>query len=151
MVSGLSSGYAMAPLQARGVMFIEPSTQGPYSFLSQPKYLISPIRFFLVYPGMIIGECNKPQTLHINPCLKKQLSNFRNVMAEDKIVLGSPRVMGLEEMLSYMSEDEMVEVVRRQVGSASIRAFLRKKGIRVEEDLPTPDDKSMANSPRGRW
>jgi predicted membrane GTPase involved in stress response len=31
-------------------------------------------------------------------------------MSEDKIVLGSARVMGLEEMLSYMSEEEMVEV-----------------------------------------
>ncbi|KAF7760067.1 hypothetical protein Agabi119p4_11762 [Agaricus bisporus var. burnettii] len=95
MVNGVSSGYAMAPLQARGVMFIEPNTQ--------------------VYPGMIIGECNKPQTLHVNPCLKKQLTNFRTVMADDKLVLGSPRVMGLEEMLSYMSEEEMVEITPKSI------------------------------------
>ncbi|KAF7762339.1 hypothetical protein Agabi119p4_8932 [Agaricus bisporus var. burnettii] len=30
MVSGVSFGYAMAPLQARGVMFIEPNTQGAF-------------------------------------------------------------------------------------------------------------------------
>ncbi|EKM77116.1 hypothetical protein AGABI1DRAFT_62123 [Agaricus bisporus var. burnettii JB137-S8] len=95
MVNGVSSGYAMAPLQARGVMFIEPNTQ--------------------VYPGMIIGECNKPQTLHVNPCLKKQLTNFRTVMADDKLVLGSPRFMGLEEMLSYMSEEEMVEITPKSI------------------------------------
>lgn len=64
---------------------------------------------------MIVGESNKPQTLHVNPCLKKQLTNFRTVMADDKVVLGSPRVMGLEEMLSYMGEDERVEITPKSV------------------------------------
>jgi GTP-binding protein len=114
MVNGTSSGYAMAPLQARGVMFIEPNTQGQISLhyitdSSNSSYAI------VVYPGMIIGETNKPQTLHVNPCLKKQLTNFRTVMADDKVVLGSPRIMGLEEMLGYMSEDEMVEITPKCV------------------------------------
>ncbi|KAF7776525.1 hypothetical protein Agabi119p4_4918 [Agaricus bisporus var. burnettii] len=68
-----------------------------------------------VYPGMIIGECNKPQTLHVNPRLKKQLTNCRMVMVDDKLVLGSLRVMGLEEMLSHMSEEGMVEITPMSV------------------------------------
>ena len=33
MASGESSGYAMAPLQARGTFFIHPQTQGIFSLL----------------------------------------------------------------------------------------------------------------------
>ncbi|KAG6901316.1 hypothetical protein C0995_013676 [Termitomyces sp. Mi166 len=95
MASGESSGYAIAPLQARGTMFIHPGEQ--------------------VYPGMVIGESSKPLDLHVNPTLKKQLTNIRSVIADDKIVLSPPRVMGLEEMLAYVAEDEVVEVTPRCV------------------------------------
>ncbi|KAF5374138.1 hypothetical protein D9615_008881 [Tricholomella constricta] len=90
MASGEPSGYAIAPLQARGTMFIHPSGQ--------------------VYPGMVIGESSKSQDLYVNPCLKKQLTNIRAAAADEKIVLSSPRVMSLEEHLAYMADDELVEI-----------------------------------------
>ncbi|KAF9443773.1 hypothetical protein P691DRAFT_712806 [Macrolepiota fuliginosa MF-IS2] len=95
MTDGASSAYAMAPLQARGTMFIHPGTQ--------------------VYPGMVIGEAGKAQDLYLNPCLKKQLTNIRAAGADEKIVLGSPRVMTLEEVLSYMGDDEMVEITPKNI------------------------------------
>jgi len=70
---------------------------------------------FIVYPGMVIGEAGKAQDLYLNPCLKKQLTNIRAAAADEKIVLGSPRIMTLEECLSYMGDDEMVEVTPRSI------------------------------------
>ncbi|KAF5313861.1 hypothetical protein D9619_013094 [Psilocybe cf. subviscida] len=102
MATGESSGYAMAPLQARGTLFIHPQTQ--------------------VYPGMVIGESSKQTELFLNPCIKKQLTNIRAAAADEKIVLASPRVMGLEEAMAYMGDDELVEVT-----PTSIR--LRKKDM----------------------
>ncbi|KAF8970854.1 P-loop containing nucleoside triphosphate hydrolase protein [Flammula alnicola] len=102
MASGESSGYSMAPLQARGTLFIHPQTQ--------------------VYPGMVIGESSKTTDLYLNPCIKKQLTNIRAAAADEKIVLASPRVMGLEEAMAYMGDDELVEVT-----PTSVR--LRKKDL----------------------
>ncbi|KAF8901354.1 hypothetical protein CPB84DRAFT_1836409 [Gymnopilus junonius] len=102
MASGESSGYAMAPLQARGTLFIHPQTQ--------------------VYPGMVIGESSKSTDLYLNPTVKKQLTNIRAAGADEKIVLASPRVMGLEEAMAYMGDDELVEVTPGRVR-------LRKKDL----------------------
>ncbi|KAF9524566.1 P-loop containing nucleoside triphosphate hydrolase protein [Crepidotus variabilis] len=104
MTSGESSGYAMAPLQARGTLFIHPQTQ--------------------VYPGMVIGESSKTNDLYLNPCVKKQLTNIRAAGADDKIVLSSPRILSLEEALAYMGDDELVEIT-----PSSIR--LRKKDLEI--------------------
>ena len=71
---------------------------------------------------MIIGESSKTTDLFLNPCIKKQLTNIRAAAADEKIVLSSPRVMGLEEALAYMGDDEIVEVT-----PGSVR--LRKKDL----------------------
>lgn len=85
----------MAPLQARGVLFIHPQTD--------------------VYPGMVVGECSKAQDIYVNPCLKKQLTNFRSAGADDKIVMASPRVMTLEESMAYMADDELIEITPKSI------------------------------------
>jgi GTP-binding protein len=59
---------------------------------------------------MVIGESSKSQDLYINPCVKKQLTNIRAAAADEKIVLSSPRIMNLEESLSYMADDEIIEI-----------------------------------------
>lgn len=106
MASGRTSAYAMAPLQARGVLFIHPQVDGMF-FTTRPRNLLN---FLLVYPGMVIGEASKLQDIYVNPCLKKQLTNIRAAGADEKIVLSAPRVMTLEEYLAYMGDDELVEV-----------------------------------------
>ncbi|KAF9073831.1 hypothetical protein BDP27DRAFT_1318228 [Rhodocollybia butyracea] len=95
MANGETSAYAMAPLQARGVLFIHPQTN--------------------VYPGMVIGECSKSQDLYVNPCQKKQLTNIRAAGADEKIVIASPRIMTLEESMAYMADDELIEVTPKSV------------------------------------
>ncbi|CAA7269395.1 unnamed protein product [Cyclocybe aegerita] len=115
MMTGESSGYAMAPLQARGTLFIHPQTQ--------------------VYPGMVIGESSKAADLYLNPCVKKQLTNIRAAGADEKIVLASPRVLTLEEALAYMADDELVEVT-----PTSIR--LRKKDLESAKKGRAPKAKA---------
>ncbi|KIJ94180.1 hypothetical protein K443DRAFT_110890 [Laccaria amethystina LaAM-08-1] len=108
MAAGESSGYSMAPLQARGALFIHPQTQ--------------------VYPGMVIGESAKSQDLYLNPCIKKQLTNIRAAGADEKIVLASPRIMTLEEALAYMGDDEIVEVTP---GSIRLRKVVLDQAKRM--------------------
>ncbi|KAK0189718.1 P-loop containing nucleoside triphosphate hydrolase protein [Armillaria mellea] len=95
MSLGESSAYAIAPLQARGVMFIHPTTN--------------------VYPGMVIGECSKASDLYVNPCEKKKLTNIRAAGADEKLVIASPRIMSLEESIAYMADDELVEVTPKAI------------------------------------
>lgn len=64
---------------------------------------------------MVIGESSKPHDIYLNPCVKKQLTNIRAAAADEKIVLSSPRAMTLEECLSYMGDDEMVEITPESV------------------------------------
>jgi GTP-binding protein len=64
---------------------------------------------------MIIGESSKSNDLYLNPCIKKQLTNIRAAAADEKIVLASPRTLTLEEALSYMGDDELVEITPKNV------------------------------------
>ncbi|KAF7368711.1 GTP-binding protein [Mycena venus] len=95
MAQGEASAYSLVPLQARGILFIPPSTQ--------------------VYAGMVIGESSKSLDMYVNPCLKKQLTNVRSAGADEKLVLASPKIMTMEESIAYMADDEMVEITPKSV------------------------------------
>jgi GTP-binding protein len=84
--------------------------------------------FLIVYPGMVIGESSKSNDLHLNPCIKKQLTNIRAAAADEKIVLASPRTLTLEEALSYMADDELVEITPKNVRLRKKDLGLAKKG-----------------------
>lgn len=108
MAEGVTSGYAMAPLQARGIMFVKTNTKGLSLFCDTPLYRLLTTR--AVYAGMVIGECPKPQDIYVNPCQKKQLTNIRAAGADEKIVVSPPKIMTMEDCIAYMSDDEMVEI-----------------------------------------
>jgi GTP-binding protein len=59
---------------------------------------------------MIIGEHTKPNDLEVNPCKSKQLTNIRAAGKDDAIDLIPPRKLSLEQGLSYIQEDELLEV-----------------------------------------
>ncbi len=90
MENGAAATYALFNLQPRGTLFIDPQTQ--------------------VYSGMIIGEHSKENDLEVNPIKGKELTNMRSVTADEKLFLAPPRKMSLEEALSYIQDDELVEV-----------------------------------------
>ncbi|RDD63587.1 translational GTPase TypA [Ferruginivarius sediminum] len=99
---GEAVAYALWNLEDRGVLFIDPGD--------------------MVYEGMVIGEHNRPADLEVNALKAKQLSNVRSAGKDDAIRLTPPRRYALEEALSYIGDDELVEVTPK-----SLR--LRKKTL----------------------
>ncbi|MCQ2581466.1 MAG: translational GTPase TypA [Alphaproteobacteria bacterium] len=102
MEAGQTATYALHNLEPRGTLFVGPQTE--------------------VYSGMIIGEHSKENDIEVNPVRGKQLTNVRSVTADEKLFLAPPRKISLEEALSYIQDDELVEVT-----PATIR--LRKKEL----------------------
>ncbi len=99
---GQSILYALWYIEERGVLFIGP---GEY-----------------VYQGMIIGENAKDDDLDVNPLKEKKLTNVRAAGKDEAMRLTPPRRMSLEQAISYIADDELVEVTPK-----SIR--LRKKAL----------------------
>ncbi|RMF11538.1 MAG: translational GTPase TypA, partial [Alphaproteobacteria bacterium] len=87
---GRAVAYALWNLEERGTLFIAPGED--------------------VYEGMIIGEHNRPQDLEVNPLKAKKLTNIRAAGKDDNVLLTPPRPITLEAALSYIGEDELVEV-----------------------------------------
>jgi GTP-binding protein len=92
---GAAVAYALWNLEERGPLFISPGTP--------------------VYPGMIIGEHSRGSDLEVNPLKAKQLTNFRTHAHDEMMRLTPPRALTLERAISYIEEDELVEVTPRSV------------------------------------
>lgn len=95
MEDGNAVAYALWNLEDRGDMFITTSVP--------------------VYKGMIIGEHNRDNDLEINPIKSKQLSNVRASGKDEAIKLSPPRLMSLEQAISYIQDDELVEVTPQSI------------------------------------
>ena len=87
---GKAVAYALFNLQDRGTMFVEHQTP--------------------VYRGMIIGENSRDNDLEVNVLKGKQLTNVRASGTDDAVKLTPPRRMSLEDMMSYINADELLEV-----------------------------------------
>lgn len=92
---GEAVAYALWNLQDRGVMFVKPQQK--------------------VYAGMIIGENSKQGDLEVNILKGKQLTNVRASGTDEAIRLTPPRELTLEDMITYISEDELVEVTPKSL------------------------------------
>ena len=68
-----------------------------------------------VYVGMIIGEHTKPNDLEVNPTRAKQLTNIRAAGKDEAIDLVPPRKLTLEQGLSYIQADELLEVTPKTI------------------------------------
>lgn len=112
--TGKSVGYALANLEDRGFFFIDPGTE--------------------VYEGMIIGEHNRHNDLDVNPLKAKQLSNVRAAGKDEAIRLAPPKKLRLEEALSYIDDDELVEVtpgalrLRKRYLDPHVRKRMKRAG-----------------------
>ena len=93
--SGNAVPYALWNLEDRGQLFIEPGVR--------------------VYPGMIIGEHSRGNDLEVNPLKTKQLSNVRSVTKDEAVKLSPARTLTLEQSLSYIADDELVEVTPKNI------------------------------------
>ena len=79
-----------------------------------------------IYPGMVIGENSRGNDLDVNPLKSKQLTNFRASGKDDSIVLTPPIRMTLEKAISYIGDDELVEVTPNHIR-------LRKRYLDIHE------------------
>lgn len=103
---GDAVAYALWNLQDRGTMFIKPGQK--------------------VYSGMIVGQNSKAGDLEVNVLKSKQLTNMRASGSDEAIRLTPPRELTLEDMITYIDDDELVEVTPK-----SLR--LRKKFLDSNE------------------
>ncbi len=92
---GRAVAYALWNLEERGTLFIGPGEE--------------------TYEGMIIGEHNRPQDLEVNPLKAKKLTNIRAAGKDDNVLLTPPRRITLEAALSYIADDELVEVTPKAI------------------------------------
>lgn len=95
MATGLTTAHALSALEARGVLFVGPR---------EP-----------VYTGMIIGESSRDMDIDINPVKGKQLTNIRTHSKDEGIRLSPPRLFTLESAISYVTEQDLVEVTPKSV------------------------------------
>ncbi|KAG6609473.1 GTP-binding protein TypA/BipA [Phytophthora cinnamomi] len=82
--------YALNSLEDRGEMFVKPGDE--------------------VYEGMIVGEHSRPTDIEINPTKEKKLTNMRAAGTDENIKLSPIRQMSLEDVVTYIGEDEMIDV-----------------------------------------
>ncbi len=93
--TGVAVAYAIFNLQDRGTMYIKPQTK--------------------VYTGMIVGEHSKENDLEINVLKGKQLTNVRASGSDKAVTLVPPIEMTLEQMISYIRDDELLEVTPKNL------------------------------------
>ncbi len=93
--SGEAVAYALFNLEDRGPMIIEPGEK--------------------VYEGMIIGIHSRDNDLDVNVLKGKKLTNIRAAGKDEAVKLTPPIRMTLERALSWIQDDELVEVTPKSI------------------------------------
>lgn len=93
--TGTSNLYGLLNVQDRGIMFYGPGAE--------------------VYKGQVIGQNGRPGDLSVNVCKEKQLSNMRSKGEGTAEHFNAPKIMGLEESLEYIGDDELVEITPKNI------------------------------------
>ena len=102
---GNSVAYALFNLEPRGRLFVVPGDP--------------------VYEGMVVGEHNRAQDIEVNPCKEKKLTNMRASGKDDNVLLSPVKPPTLEQAISFIREDELVEVT--PVSIRMRKAFLSSR------------------------
>jgi GTP-binding protein len=117
MDSGTAVAYALWNLEERGQLFIGHGEA--------------------VYPGMIIGENARGEDLEVNPLKGKKLTNIRAAGKDEAVRLTPPRKLTLEQAISWIDDDELVEVTPKavRVRKRWLDPHERKRRARQTEDV----------------
>ena len=113
---GESTAFALWKLEERGTMIIPPGVD--------------------VYPGMIIGENNRDNDMIVNVTKAKHLTNMRASGSDDNILLTPYRRLSLEECVTFINDDECIEVTPNvlRVRKLELDENKRKRDARSVED-----------------
>jgi GTP-binding protein len=93
--AGVATAYAIANLQERGEMFVEPQEK--------------------VYEGMIVGENARASDMDVNITKEKKQTNMRASTADEAIRLIPARKLGLEQAIEFINDDELVEITPKSI------------------------------------
>ena len=85
---------------------------------------------------MIVGENSRTNDLDVNITKEKKQTNMRASTADEAIRIVPPRLMGLEQAIEFINDDELVEITPK-----SIR--LRKKILAGNMRPKQQDDASV--------
>lgn len=114
--TGATTLYGLTNVQDRGTLFVGPAV--------------------LVYKGQVVGQNARNDDLRVNICRIKQQSNMRSKGEGTNTHFNAPKVMGLEDALEYISDDELVEVtpvnirIRKRILDELEEKRLRSQGLR---------------------
>ena len=64
---------------------------------------------------MIIGENSRASDMDVNVTKEKKQTNMRASTADEAIRLVPPRVLGLEQAIEFINDDELVEVTPKSI------------------------------------
>lgn len=117
---GPAASYALSKLEDRGALFIPPATE--------------------VYPGMIIGEHNRTTDIIVNATKGKHLTNMRSKASDDNIQLTPYRRMTLEECVTFINDDECVEVTPQALRLRKITLDPHKRKQEAKSPVEEEDD-----------
>ncbi|MDR1498819.1 MAG: translational GTPase TypA [Rickettsiales bacterium] len=107
--------YALFNIQDRGTMFVGPHDK--------------------VYEGMIVGEHSRDNDIIVNVLKEKKLTNVRAAGSDENVILTPPYKMSLEQMITYINDDEVLEVTPKslRLRKKYLSAADRKKYGRSED------------------
>jgi GTP-binding protein len=110
--TGTALAYGIAAAQERGILFISPGDE--------------------VYTGMVVGLHARDNDLDVNVCRAKHLTNIRSSTADIAVKLVPPQPPSLEQALTLITADEMVEVTPRsiRIRKAELNPSLRAREAR---------------------
>lgn len=92
---GSATAYSIQNLEDRGIMFVTPGT--------------------VVYEGMIVGEHTRENDLTVNIVKAKHMSNVRSATKDDTVRLKAPRLLSMEQAITYIEDDELCEITPQSV------------------------------------
>ncbi len=115
MATGEATEYDLYNLEERGVIMVMPGTK--------------------VYEGMIVGEHNRDNDIPVNVLRGKKLTNVRASGTDEATKLTPPRILTLEQAITYINDDELVEVTPTslRLRKAILDPNERKKAEKVAE------------------
>ena len=106
---GKATPYALFNLEPRGQLFVKPDA--------------------LVYEGMIVGVHNREGDINVNICKEKKLSNMRAAGKDQAVVLAPGIPMTLEKAITFIREDEMVEVTPKSIRLRKTELSAQKRSL----------------------
>lgn len=92
---GDAVAYALYHLEPRGRLFVLPNDK--------------------IYKGMIVGEHNRDNDLHVNVSKEKKLSNMRASGKDENIQLTPVTPMTIESAMEFIKDDEVMEVTPKNI------------------------------------